>query len=275
MSINETDNLNPSARLFIPSSGKLVRARTEAAKSTELNCPHAQAAAASVALDTATRATHTESAIRELISQKDYPCIAALRSFHADEYQVGLYGELGTGKTWRDLRRDLLYFLKLQKKSASIYLTFWAVFSTADVDETQFERAMWEELSYLTSTESKDVDWARREFSNPDSKDFRFSLEGSEFFVVGLHPSSSRRGRKFPFPTLVFNVFEQFEELERVGQYGPMVTQNRIRDTRFQGSPNPMVIEHGDSWESIQFSGKANGPDWKCPFRFMSKEQKP
>ena len=273
MSLLESDILNPSShpspRLFLPKKGVLMVA--EGARAAN-GCPHAAAVETRSLLE---RARSAEAAIGELISKKNYPCIAAIRSYHDDDYQVGLYGRIGHADTWRELRRDLLFFLQEQKKSASIYLTFWAIFEPGTLSEDDFERAMWAELSALTSEESKDQDWRDPAHADPSSKEFRFSLEGSEFFVVGLHPQSSRLGRRFSRPALVFNVFEQFEELERQGAYGPMVAQNRIRDTRFQGSVNPMVAEHGDEWEAIQFSGKVSGPEWKCPFRFVKSAEKP
>ena len=82
---------------------------------------------------------------------------------------------------------------------------------------------------------------------------------------MGLHPRSSRLSRRFPYPAVVFNLYEQFEALGAA--YEPMVELIRRRDRRFQGSVNPTVERWADKWESIQFSGRENPPDWKCPFR--------
>jgi FPC/CPF motif-containing protein YcgG len=213
--------------------------------------------------------------IKEVISQKNYPCIAALRSYHTDEFKVGLYGQFGTGESWHALREDLLNFVEEQKKTTSIYLTFWAVFEGDEFGEDDFEKAMWNELSHLTSAEERDQDWQNITHSNPDDKAFRFSLGGTEFFVVGLHAKSARLARQFSKPALVFNVFNQFEQLEQLGQYDAMVNTNRQRDRKFQGNVNPMVEQYGDSWEAIQFSGKASSSEWKCPFHFLKKRAKP
>ena len=215
-----------------------------------------------------------EKAMGQLLAQKNYPCIAALKSFHKKDYEIGTYGKFGTGESWQALRRDLLKFVEHQKSTNSIYLTFFAAFAPQDFNEPEFESGLWNELSHLTSLEDLDTDWSDREHADPESKDFRFSLGGTEFFVVGLHTNSSREARRFPFPLLIFNVFDQFEQLERLGLYESMVKTNRERDLKFQGSVNPMVEQHGDAWEPIQFSGQANSSAWKCPFHFLHSASK-
>jgi uncharacterized protein len=100
-------------------------------------------------------------------------------------------------------------------------------------------------------------------------------LGGHAFFVVGVHPQSSRLARRFPFTGIVFNVFDQFEQLEREGRYARTSALSRKRDRALQGSANPMVVAHGDKWEGIQFSGKSNPETWKCPFRFVATADKP
>ena len=51
-----------------------------------------------------------------------------------------------------------------------------------------------------------------------------------------------------------------------------MIETIRRREIEFQGDVNPMVLQHNDIWESIQFSGKKNDDNWKCPFQFRKPE---
>jgi FPC/CPF motif-containing protein YcgG len=207
--------------------------------------------------------------LRETVMQPNYPCVAAIKSYAKDDYQVGFYGRLGADGFARDLRNDLLYFLREQRATGSTYLSFWAVFDEADYSEEDFENRLWKQLSNLTSAELRETDWGPNTNSNPQDPSFRFSLAGAEFFVVGLHPQSSRISRQFSRPVLIFNVWDQFAELMRIGQYEPMIQTNRKRDQKFQGDANPMAVAHGDDWESIQFSGRNNSKQWKCPFSFL------
>jgi FPC/CPF motif-containing protein YcgG len=131
--------------------------------------------------------------------------------------------------------------------------------------EEEFESVMWKELSHLSASPAEASRWDPRFSSDPADKNFCFSFGGDAFFLVGMHPRSSRLARRFPFPTVVFNLFDQFEALGSA--YEPMVKLNRRRDRLFQGSVNPTVERWADKWESIQYSGRDNPPDWECPFR--------
>ena len=214
--------------------------------------------------------------IRNFVLQKNYPCVAAVKSVTADEFLVGHYKDFGSGRHWRELRADLENFIIEQEKTNSTYLTFWAVYSGKNqFSEQDFENRLWNELSHLSSVEQRENDWATLNMSDPQNPGFCLSLNGKAFFVVGLHPQSSRLGRRFSSPALVFNVIEQFENLENEGAYDPMKRAIRKRDLQFQGTVNPMVEKHGDKWESIQFSGQQNPDNWKCPFQFLSEQEKP
>ena len=216
-----------------------------------------------------------EAQLRQTIEQPNYPCVAAVQAMARNDFTLGLYGELGAGRCWANLRADLLRYLEAQQRSGSLYSTLFAVFRPGPLDEPAFEAAMWRELSYLTSREDRATDWPATSCSDPADPTFVFSLVGHSLFVVGIHPNSSRRGRRFPFTGLIFNAFAQFEAFERKGSYERMVQLNRQRDIAFDGTVNPMVEQHGDQWEAIQFSGQTNPPTWQCPFRFLSQIQKP
>lgn len=209
-----------------------------------------------------------EQSLKDLISKKNYPCIAAIQSLIQHEYQIGVYEQFGLGVSAAALGLDLDAFKRQQKATDSLYLSFFAVFmDPAFESEKAFEDALWRELSHLSAKDAPGTPWDSHFSDDPKEKNFCFSFGGDAFFIVGLHPKSSRLARQFPYPTLVFNLYEQFEELHRRGQYYPMIKTNRQRDLKFQGSVNPTVEEHSDVWEAIQFSGRANSPEWECPFK--------
>ena len=215
--------------------------------------------------------------IHSFAMQKNYPCVAAIESTLQGAYSVGTYGKFGEGTHWRFFRADLLRYLEEQRMSSSPFYSFWAVFDEHSIveDETDFEEKLWKELSMLTSVEDRNSDWIDESASTPENRSFCISLAGEKMFVVGMHPTSSRLARRFSRPALVFNAFSQFERLEKNGGYDRMVTTNRRRELDFQGSLNPMVTDHGDDWEAIQFSGRVNTNTWKCPFRFFMRKEKP
>lgn len=203
--------------------------------------------------------------IKNLVDDKNYPCVAAKQSYQRDDYQVGLYQHLGSGQSAQALAQDLLFFRHQQKKSQSLFLSFWAVYlDQAPLSAELFEQAFWKELSHTSYYDQAPHD--PRFSSDPRDKNFCFSFGGEAFFVVGLFADSARRARRFPYPTLVFNLYEQFEQVDRLGKYQAMVQQIRERDRLYQGEVNPVVEKYAELWESIQFSGRHNNENWRCPF---------
>lgn len=199
---------------------------------------------------------------------ESYPCVAALQSYKKNQYEVGFYHSLGLGLRNSELASDLMHFVENLDLQKTPFKSFWAVFEeTKSVSEVEFENGLWRELSYLTSHQGMQDSWDPAFSSNPNDKNFCFSLGGHAFYVVGLHPHSSRFSRRFPFPVLLFNASEQFNSLIKKGTFPSMIKVNRKLDSAFQGSVNPMVEKYGELWEAIQFSGKNNPDTWKCPFQ--------
>lgn len=136
-----------------------------------------------------------------------------------------------------------------------------------DLDEQAFERALWQRLSALSA-----IDRARGHAPDPayatDPRDPHFALSfgGRAYFAVGLHPHASRRARRAPSPTIVFNLHDQFTGLRKADKYERMREVILARDEAFDGTPNPMLARHGEISEARQYSGRAVEGDWVCPF---------
>ncbi|WP_413944377.1 guanitoxin biosynthesis heme-dependent pre-guanitoxin N-hydroxylase GntA [Bdellovibrio sp. HCB-162] len=209
-----------------------------------------------------------EEDIRNLISQKNYPCVAAVQSLFRKEMLWDVYEDFGTGKNSRTLASNLISFKRKQLQDHLSFLSYFAVFpNDISRDEAEFEQGLFKELSAIWDHPDIAGEWDSQFSDDPDDKKFCFSLDGSAFFVVGLHPQSSRKARRLPYNALVFNLYSQFNELRAKGQFDSMAALIRERDLKFQGSINPMVETYDNTWEAIQYSGKNNPPDWKCPFR--------
>lgn len=206
--------------------------------------------------------------ITDFVNQRDYPCVAARTAVKKDDYRIGVYGDLGTGRFARELAQDLLHFKHEYAGSHSAFLSFIATFEgAAFTSEADFETALWQELSFVSAVPEYEAPWDENFSDNPEDQNFCFSFGGDAFFVVGLHAKSSRLARRFSTPTLIFNLYAQFEQLDEETEFYPMVRTNRKKDIAFQGSVNPMVEKYAEKWEAIQFSGKENPPEWKCPFK--------
>src|SRR5690606_27133649 len=110
--------------------------------------------------------------------------------------------------------------------------------------------------------------------SDPESDHFSFSLGGKAFYIIGMHPNSSRFARRSPRPTMVFNLHRQFEELRNMGAFEKIRDTIRERDKNLQGSVNPMLHDFGHNREAPQYSGRQVDESWKCPFHQKNKAQK-
>ena len=92
------------------------------------------------------------------------------------------------------------------------------------------------------------------------------ALQGKAFYIVGMHPESSRIARRSPYPSIAFNLHHQFEKLRHMGVYPNVRDKIRERDKNLQGSINPTLQDFGERSEARQYSGKATKEDWTCPF---------
>ena len=136
-----------------------------------------------------------------------------------------------------------------------------------NIDEAQFEDMMWRRLQSLRDLDATKFAHDKRVSSEPSSPSFSFSLMEEAFFIIALHPFSSRMSRRFSYPALVFNPHAQFEKLRRMGSYSSIKKINRMRDIELSGSINPMLKDFGEVSEVFQYSGRPQNEQWKCPLK--------
>lgn len=133
--------------------------------------------------------------------------------------------------------------------------------------EQHFEDLLWTQLQAMYSLDSNFFTWDKSVDSDPQSHHFSFSIGGRAMYVIGMHPQSSRLARTSLYPTMVFNLHEQFVRLRARGKFETMKQSIRMREMAFQGSINPMLASFGENSEARQYSGRAVPADWSCPFR--------
>ena len=96
-------------------------------------------------------------------------------------------------------------------------------------------------------------------------------MTGVQTCALPIYPGASRPARRFEKPVLVFNAHDQFERLRAENRYEPLRHSIIARDVAIAGSPNPMLARHGEISEARQYSGRAVGRDWRCPFAVKAK----
>lgn len=220
-------------------------------------------------------ASHSSAArhIRSFIEAKSFPCVGAKSALNKDRLHVDAFGPLGSTQGTERLWDALKEYSDNYQDPGQTPVSFIAMFDEAELDELGFERLMWAQLQALHELDcSKGFEWDRKVSGDPGRAEFSFSVAGRAFFVVGLHPGASRKARQTPFPCLVFNFHDQFEDLKASGKYSSMQTAIRKRDTALQGSVNPMLSRFGEASEAIQYSGRAVQHGWQCPFHKRETE---
>ena len=207
-------------------------------------------------------------AFRGFVQSAQFPCVGAKSAVTRDSYRMGVYPKLGSAESTAGLSRDLFTFSREARQiPVGDFITFAAVFhGPTEGDEHDFERLVWSQLRVLHAIDQELFDWDSTVSSDPGSPDFSFSFAETAFFVVGLHPNSSRVARRFPWPIMVFNIHAQFMQLRADGRWNRLQQVIRARDEALQGSLNPNLADHGKASEARQYSGRAVEPDWRAPF---------
>ena len=196
--------------------------------------------------------------------------MAAKASTHTSTYALGVNGELGSLEASLGLAHDLGRFVQDQDGMGSDFTSMIAAFDApADLaarglDEHDFERLLWQQLRNLHLLDT--APYSHEVSADPDDARCGFSFAGRGFFVIGLHPQSSRLARRFPALALVFNAHRQFQGLRDTGRFGRMQQTIRTRDLKLQGNLNPNLANHGEAPEARQYSGRAVEPGWLAPF---------
>lgn len=197
--------------------------------------------------------------------EKDHPCVMAKSTFSSDKALVNEYPHLASTHTAKCLLNDLQKYVKEYDYQSNHFYSFLAVFPhEKNFTEKEFEDKLWQQLQLIAAIDQED--WDPSVSNNPKDPNFSFSIAGKAFYVVGLHPHSSRIARRSPYPTLVFNLHLQFEKLRKMGAYQKVKEKIRKRDMCLQGSINPMLEDFGNKSEANQYSGRKVNAQWKCPF---------
>lgn len=212
---------------------------------------------------------------RAHISGEDFSCVGAKAALNGSLFRVGFYSQMNAAETNAVLAGDLQAFASEQKNSSTNYASFAAIFDTPVArNEKAWESSLWTQLENLHNFDRRHFDWDSSVSSDPEDVNFSFSFAGTGFFIVGLHPQSSRLARQFSRATMVFNPHAQFDRLRELEQYERLQKTIRTREMKLQGSLNPNLSDFGTQSEARQYSGRAVEENWKCPFHAQMQKAK-
>lgn len=206
---------------------------------------------------------------RQFVARSSFPCVGAKAALAKGRLRFVVARDITSA--WDDLRiyPALFDLARAYRSRPQLFQSFVVLFrGPRNLSEVEYERFLWERLQSLTD---KDIWHGQahddRASADPASPHFSLSFGGEAFFAVGLHPRSSRAARRFCRPAIVFNLHQQFEQLRRQDRYERMRGRILEREMALSGSINPMLQKFGEASEARQYSGRAVGGDWDCPFR--------
>lgn len=216
-----------------------------------------------------------ESEFRDFIASDDFPCVGsklALARGGLRAVELAPLGDVSNDAFLLDTLAVFARHLDAGEDDSTDVHSLVALFrGPCSMDESAFERQLWNQLQRLHDLDvARGTPWARDVDRDPASPRFSMSLAGHPFFIIGLHPGSSRLARRFTAPALVFNSHRQFNRLREDGRFAKMQKATRARDIALQGSINPNLSDHGEASEARQYSGRAVEAGWRCPFRARS-----
>jgi FPC/CPF motif-containing protein YcgG len=193
-----------------------------------------------------------------------YPCLGARSSLRAGGLRVRIYGPMSAERTTSALSKDLALFA-VESGASRGFAAMMAVFvESAPETELAFEGRLWDQLDAVSATD--ETTWAESVSADRDDPRYAFSFAGRPFFVVGMHPESSRHARRLAWPALVFNPHEQFRQLRASNRFERLRAAIRRRDIALQGTINPNLADAGEASEARQYSGRDSGAATACPF---------
>ncbi len=206
---------------------------------------------------------------RSIALSETYPCVVARSAMRRGDYRFGCYPALGTPEAARAVVADLWDFVREFPIQQDRFASFVASFDgPSPGSEKQFEDVMWQQLQLMHELDVVHSEWDPEVLTDPAEYGFSFSFASRGFFIVGMHPGSSRWARRTAWPTLIFNSHAQFNLLRDSGRMKRMQETVRMRDRRVQGSENPSLRQFdAKNPETVMYSGRLVEDDWSCPFR--------
>ncbi len=206
---------------------------------------------------------------KNFILNEEHPCIMAKSIFKMEKYHLNVYDDMFDKKIHHKILTDLKNYIYQYDFNGNKFESFIAVFpNNKFANESDFEDALWNTLQSLHEVD--DRNWDSTVSDDGQSPEFSFSLGGKAFYIIGLHPESSRMARQAPYTTLVFNLHHQFEKLREMGTYHAVRDTIRKNDATLQGHINPVLEDYGEDTEAKQYSGRKVEENWKCPFHKKS-----
>jgi FPC/CPF motif-containing protein YcgG len=205
-------------------------------------------------------------AFQSFILDESYPCVAARAATRRENIHCLVVGHMGCARDDRKILQFIYDFVNIFRHSEKPWQSAAIIFQGPEETTSEsFDRLLWERLQTLADLDAENFGSDKRVSADPAASNFSYSLGEEAFFIIGLHPGSGRRARRFVRPTIIFNPHVQFEDIRKLNRYEKLKNVVRERDIRHSGSINPMLADFGTASEAFQYSGREHDKTWVCP----------
>ncbi len=205
---------------------------------------------------------------QSFLSQPNFPCVAAKDVALKENITIMIAEHLACSFNDKAILDFIYDFVLTYRQRHQGFKSAAVIFKgPRDINESEFDTLMWRRLQAFRDLDAQTFSYDARVSADPASSLFSYSLMEEAFFVLALHPFSSRPARRFQYPTLVFNPHEQFVQMKASGTYSKMKVIVRKRDMSYSGSVNPMLKDFGEASEAYQYSGAVYDDAWQCPLK--------
>jgi FPC/CPF motif-containing protein YcgG len=207
------------------------------------------------------------------IKNVNFPCVAAKSALIYGQLKIMVADHMACPRDDKKILEFLYKFVDFYRGSNEIFHSAAVIFKQPDLlGEEQFENLMWRKLQSLSSQDAQNYNYDSRVDCDVGSNKFSFSLKEEAFFIIGLHPKSSRISRRFKYPALVFNPHQQFETLRQKNCFDKIKNVIRQRDKKISGDVNHMLQDYGLVSEAAQYSGRQHNEEWQCPLKINHRK---
>lgn len=197
-----------------------------------------------------------------------FPCLAARSVLAEDHLRIFVAAHMACPFEDASILSFLYKFIdELRMNDGELYSAVVIFAQPESLTEDEYENYFWSRMQSLANLDARYHNYDQRVSSDVHSPQFSFSIREEAFYVIGMHPGSSRAARRFQYPAMIFNAHSLFEKLRRDGHYSKMQKVVRKRDTVYSGSVNPMLADFGEKPEVFQYTGKQYDADWQCPLK--------
>ena len=205
---------------------------------------------------------------QDYVDAKEFPCVAAKAALARQQIKCMVASHMACPHDDIDILNFLYSFIDDYRTSEQFYHSAAIIFKmNGDMSEAMFDEMLWQRLQSLSDLDAQKHGYDKRVNADPSSPDFSYSIKEEAFYIIALHPKSSRTSRQFKYATLVFNPHDQFEKLRETSKYNNLKGVVRKRDIAYSGSINPMLDDFGEASEVYQYSGRKYDSSWECPLK--------